>query len=108
MNTTTAPTTTNFLSLGEVIQHDGYTLQDAGTIKLGKTTFSVQLQKNDGYDEIITWLNGPRGAAYTLEPVSHIKDTGVFSVMSFKSGSFLRVQGNEVRVVMLGTVIEVA
>ncbi len=105
MNTT--ENTTNFLELGEIVQHDGYTLQDAGTIKLGRTTYEVEIQKMDSDGEDITWLKGPRGAAYMLQPTSMLQPTGVFRVMSFASGSYLRVQGNEVRVVMLGNAIEV-
>lgn len=106
MNTTTA-STTNFLELGEIVQHEGYTMQDAGTIKLGRTTYKVEIQKMDSDGEDITWLKGPRGAAYMLQPTSMLKPTGVFRIMSFASGSYLRVQGNEVRVVMLGNAIEV-
>lgn len=106
MNTTTA-STTNFLELGEIVQHDGYTIQDAGTIKLGRTTYKVEIQKMDSDGEDITWLKGPRGAAYMLQPLRMFDNNGIFRIQSFGSGSFLRVQGNEVRVVMLGNAIEV-
>lgn len=89
-------------------QHDGYTLTEAGNIQLGKTTYRVQIQKNEGYDELITWLYGPRGAAYMLRPLSILEDNGVYQVISWNSGAPLRVQGNEVRVVLLGNMIEVA
>lgn len=104
MNTT--ENTTNFLEFGEIIQHDGYTLQDAGIIKLGRTTYKVEIQKMDSDGEDITWLKGPRGAAYMLQPTSMLKPTGIYRIMSFSSGSYLRVQGNEVRVVMLGNALE--
>lgn len=105
MNTTAS--TTNFLELGEIVQHEGYTMQDAGTIKLGRTTYKVEIQKMDSDGEDITWLKGPRGAAYMLQPTSMLEPTGVCRVRSFSSGAPLRVQGNEVRVVMLGNAIEV-
>ena len=102
---------TNSLSLGEITQHEGYTMQDAGTVKLGRTTFKVRIQQLDATDEFegstVTWLQGPRGGDYTLEPVSHFNNTGIFRLLSFNSGSFLRVQGNELRVLMVGDLIEV-
>lgn len=91
-----------------ITQHDGYTLAEAGEIQLGKTTFRVQLQHLESNGETITWLYGPRGAAYTLEPLSMFDDSGVRRVISWKSGAPLRVRGNEVRVIVLGNLIEVA
>lgn len=106
MNTT--ETTTNVLDLGEIVQHDGYSLQEAGTIKLGRTTYTVKIQRNDGYEEVTTWLHGPRGGAYLLQSISQLNDTGIYRAMSLVSGKFLHVRGNEVRVLMLGNLIEVA
>lgn len=105
MNTT--ENTTNFLEFGEIVQHDGYTMQAAGTIKLGRTTYKVEIQKMDSDGEDITWLTGPRGGAYMLHPLNPFDNNGVYRIRPFNSDGFLRVQGNEVRVVMLGNAIEV-
>lgn len=104
MTTTNASTT--FLQYGETTQFDGYTLQDAGKVKIGKTTYAIEIQEIDNCETVV-WLKGPRGGAYMLEPVNRIVDNGVRRLLSFNSGSFLRVQGNEVRVVMIGDIIEV-
>lgn len=106
MNATTAQTA-NVLSYSEVVQHDGYTLQEAGYIALGKSKFLVKIQINENSPEVVTWLHGARGGVYTLEPVSLFNANGVHQVISFKSGAPLRVQGNEVRVLLIGNVIEV-
>lgn len=103
---TTKNDSTNVLEYGEVTQHDGYTLQDAGTIKLGRTKYTVEIQNVDNC-ESTTWLKGPRGAAYILQPVNMLKDDGVRRIISFGSGAPLRVKGNEVRIVILGDIVEV-
>lgn len=104
---TTETTITNVLELGEIIQHDGYSIQDAGTIKLGRTTYKVEIQRMDNDGEDITWLKGPRGGAYMLQPLDSFANNGIYRVRSFGSGACLHVRGNEVRVVMLGNLIEV-
>jgi hypothetical protein len=84
----------------------GYTITDAGTITLGRSTFRVEVQTYaNGHHT--TWLTGARGAVYFLRGFLGA-DTGDRQVISWKSGQALRVAGNEVRVVELGNVIEVA
>lgn len=51
-------------------------------------------------------LTGVRGATYFLRGFLG-DDTGVRQVISWKSGQPLRIKGNEVRVIVLGDVIEV-
>lgn len=90
---------------------NGYTIrttEDRGTVTLGKTTYRVKVHtfENGEHD---THLVGPRGAVYFLRPFIERKgDTGLRQVISWKSGSPLRVRGNEVRVHEIGDVIEVA
>lgn len=71
------------------------------TVTLGTTTYTVEA----GPDT--TWLTGPKGAVYFLRGFLNTDD-GLRQVISWKSGSPLRVKGNEVRVLHLGNVIEVA
>jgi len=103
--TTASKKLTNTLKFGEIVQHDGYTMQEAGTIQLGKSSFTVELQVFPN-GEITTWLHGTRGADYILQPVSMFESTGKYRIMSFNSGAFLRRSGNEVRVFMFGNIIE--
>ena len=98
MNTITATTTE---------QHDGYTLSECGTITLGKTTYTVKIQEIEETGSTIVWLHGPRGGAYFLREFLG-QDNGVRQVISANSGAPLRVRGNEVRVIMIGNIIEVA
>jgi len=113
MDATTNLKTSNTLTLGEIVQEDGFTMQDAGTIQLGTKRFDVRIQvlepKGDSAGGVITWLQGARGADYILEPTSHINPDGTYRLLSFKSGAFLKLKsGKDLRVTMLGTVIEVA
>lgn len=110
MDTNTA--TVNFLDFGSIVQEDGYTMQEAGTVQLAGKSFQVEIQeiapKGDYSGSTITWLIGARGAKYTLEPVSIVEPNGVYRVMSFANGSFLRLKsGKELRVVLMGNVLEV-
>lgn len=76
-------------------------------VTLGKTTYQVEYWA----DSDTTVLTGPRGAQYFLRGFLYRRgasDTGLRQVISFKSGQPLRVRGNEVRVYLLGDVIEVA
>jgi len=103
--TTTSKKLTNILKFGEIVQHDGYTMQEAGTIQLGKSSFDVKLQAFPN-GEVTTWLHGARGAEYILQPLSSIENSGKYRIMSFGSGAFLRRAGNEVRIFMFGNLIE--
>lgn len=110
MDTNTA--TVNFLDFGPIVQMDGYTLQDAGTVQLAGKSFEVQIQeiapKGDYSGNTITWLTGARGAKYSLEPVSIVEPNGVYRIMSFTNGSFLRRKdGKDLCVVLMGNVLEV-
>lgn len=108
--TTASKKLTNTLKFGEIVQHDGYTIQEAGTVEIAGTSYQVRLQENaakgDFKGSLITWLVGPRGAEYTLEPLSLIESTGKFRIQSFSSGAFLRRGGNEVKVFMFGNLLE--
>lgn len=87
------------------------TTQHLPSVTLGKTTYKVEewhFHSQDGTTyESMTVLTGPRGAQYFLRGFLG-EDTGIRQVISMKSGAPLRVKGNEVRVVRLGDVIEVA
>jgi len=105
--------TSNTLTLGKIVQEDGFTMQDAGSIMLGEKSFDVRIQvmepKGDYPGGVTTWLHGPRGADYILEPTKHIDPDGTYRLLSFKGGSFLKLKtGKDLRVTMFGTVIEVA
>jgi hypothetical protein len=84
-----------------------YTVTEAGTITLGRTEYRVEVQTATSGEVMNTWLYGPRGATYFLRGFLGT-DTGRRQVISWKSGQPLRVRGNEVRVNILGGVIEVA
>lgn len=84
-----------------------YTLTDAGEITLGRSTFRVEIQDYAETGGRTVWLYGARGAVYFLRGFLGADD-GMRQVISWKSGAPLRQRGNEVRVVMLGDVIEVA
>lgn len=91
------------------------TTRDAGTVTLGATTYTVsELLFSEYHDAVrnvdvparAEWqLTGPRGAVYFLRGYLGT-DNGVRQVISWKSGNPLRVRGNEVRVVVLGDMIE--
>jgi len=85
----------------------GYTMTDAGTVTLGRTTYRVETQTMTETGNVGTWLYGPRGAVYFLREYLGADD-GLRQVISWKSGAPLRVRGNEVRVYLLGDVIEIA
>lgn len=96
------------------------TTRNAGTITLGRTTYTVtEVLLSDYVDAIdgthrpasSEWhLAGPRGATYFLRGYMRQlvigQDDGVRQVISWTSGQPLRVKGNEVRVVVVGDVIE--
>lgn len=85
------------------------TVTPAGTVTLGRTEYRVELVTTE--HATTTFLYGPRGAVYFLRGFIYRRgavDTGVRQVISWKSGAPLRVHGNEVRVVQVGDVIEVA
>lgn len=88
---------------------------ERGTIALGAQTFQVAELLFSAYVDSITgeerpasaqWqLTGARGGVYFLRGFLGT-DTGVRQVISWKSGQPLRVKGNEVRVVVMGDMIE--
>lgn len=86
-----------------------YTLTDAGTIQLGRSTYRVEVQDYAETGGRTVWLYGARGAAYFLRGFLG-KDDGLRQVISWKSGQPLRDSrtGAEVRVIAIGDVIEVA
>lgn len=97
------------LAPGTVTEGEGYTRTDRDPVKLGKTTYAVHTLHIHETGSTITNLVGPRGAIYFLRPYNERNgDTGLRQVISFSSGNPLRVQGNEVRVHLLGDIIEVA
>jgi len=108
--TTASKKLTNTLKFGEVVQHDGYTVQEAGTVEIAGASYQVRLQniepKGDFAGALETWLVGPRGAEYLLEPVSLFENSGKFHIQSIKSGAYLRKAGNPVKVFMFGNLIE--
>lgn len=83
----------------------------APDVTLGATTYTVETWTHtfdaDGEERTSTTtvLTGPRGAQYFLRG-NLGADTGRRQVISFKSGQPLRVRGNEVRVYLIGDVIE--
>lgn len=83
-----------------------YTLTAAAPIVLAGTTYTVEIQTYDDGRQTVH-LTGPRGAAYFLREFLGA-DTGLRQVISWKSGQPLRRKGNEIRVVHIGDVIEVA
>ena len=84
-----------------------YTMTDAPPVTLGRTTYRVETQTMHASGNVETWLHGPRGAVYFLRPYLG-PDAGLRQVISWKSGSELRVNGNRVRVYLIGDRIEVA
>lgn len=103
------------------INYPNVTTADRGTVTLGRTTYQVRELLFSAYVDAISGderpakseyhLVGPRGATYLVRPFLYrnpAHDTGVHQVISLTSGAPLRVRGNEVRVVVLGDVIEVA
>lgn len=101
----------NTITAKNIRVEDGYRMIECDSIKLGKTVYEVKIQEFDKKDEnltpSVTWLRGPRGGEYVLSPES-FEDTGRYRVISWATGAPLRVQGNEVRVTLLGDVIEEA
>lgn len=84
-----------------------YTSVDRGTVTLGTTTYRVEETLYHSTGGSMVWLHGPRGAVYFLRGFINRKgDDGVRQVISWKSGAPLRVRGNEVRVVVIGDVVE--
>lgn len=83
-----------------------YTLTAAPAVTLAGTTYAVEIQAYANGDQDV-WLIGPRGATYILREFLGA-DTGVRQVISWKTGNPLRRKGNEIRVVHIGDVIEVA
>lgn len=87
-----------------------YTMTDGGTVKLGATTFTVEIQDYLTTGGRTVWLTGPRGGVYFLRAYLNVKreNTGHYQVISWGKGHPYRFRGNEVTVLMLGDVIEVA
>lgn len=93
------------------------TTRDLGTVDLAGTTYTATELLFSSYTDRITGetrpeshdvhLTGPRGAVYLLRPFLGA-DTGLRQVISLGSGAPLRRKGNEVRVIRIGDVIEVA
>ncbi|MDO5663418.1 MAG: hypothetical protein Q4G40_12035 [Brachybacterium sp.] len=92
MNTITPTTTT---------QHDGYTITAMGTVQIGRTSYSVQIMHVAGYAPDYQ-LVGPRGALYTLVETNR---PGVYDVIGIMSGP-MRRKGNQVRLALIGDLIE--
>jgi len=85
-----------------------YTETATGTITLAGTTYEVTTWTHETFDTR-TVLRGPRGGEFFLRPfIERNGDTGLRQVISYKSGQPLRVRGNEVRVYLLGSMIEQA
>jgi hypothetical protein len=88
-----------------------YHMTELGSITLGSSTFRVESQTMHETGHVMIHLHGSRGAVYFLREV-WIRRNGVrvsegeFQVISWKSGKELRQRGNEVRVTMIGDVIE--
>lgn len=103
MNTNTLPEVTETRQLPAVV--------------LAGTTYQVTETHFSSYRDQVTGetrpaassitLEGPRGASYFLRGYLG-QDTGLRQVISWKSGQPLRRRGNEIRVVELAGVIEVA
>jgi hypothetical protein len=90
---------------------------DLGTVIIAGTVYAVTEAHFSSYTDGITGderpassnvtLTGPRGAAYFLRGFTG-PDTGLRQVISWKSGQPLRKNGNEIRVIRIGDVIETA
>jgi hypothetical protein len=83
-----------------------YTMTPAGTVKLGKTTYTVEIQDYLKTGGRMVWLTGPRGAVYFLRGYLSRKhgDVGHYQVVPFTgSGRPLSTT-----VTMLGDIIEAA
>ena len=86
---------------------DGYRIIECAPVKLGRSTYAVKIQRyDDPAHEDTIWLTGARGAEYTLVPESVCNDTGRYRVISFASGAPLRSRGNEIRVTLIGDILE--
>jgi hypothetical protein len=81
-----------------------YTTQDLGAIQLGNTTYQIEEATYPETGGAMTFLYGPRGAAYFLREYSN--RPGHFQVISAMSGKELRKRGNEVTVIRIGDLIE--
>jgi hypothetical protein len=90
----------------ETAANTGYTLTDGGTVTLGRTTYTVEIQDYLETGGRMVWLTGPKGGVYFLRAYSN--RNGHFQVIRWGSGASLRSKGNEVTVYMLGDVIEQA
>lgn len=90
-----------------------------GTVTLGKSTYDVVELLFSEYVDALSgdtrpassehYLIGARGARYLLRPYllrPGQTDNGVRQVISMGSGAPLRQQGNEVRVIVVGDMIE--
>jgi hypothetical protein len=83
-----------------------YTLTDGGTITIGKTTYTIEIQDFLTTGGRMVWLTGPRGGVYFLRSYLSRKhgDVGHYQVVPF-SGSGRPLSKT---VVMYGDIIEVA
>lgn len=105
MRITSTPATT--VEIHDMSDGGTYTVTPAGKITLAGTQFSVQTATTADADgkvtHVETHLLGARGSLYLLRPYG---TTGVFQVVSLNTGAPWRKQGNEIRVVQLGGIIE--
>ena len=101
----TAQQTLNYA--GPVIARGpGWTTRDAGTVTLSGRDFTVEVQTfDDPIHSTQVRLTGVRGGVFFLRGYLG-PDSGKRQVISCKSGQPLRVKGAEVRIILLGDVIE--
>jgi hypothetical protein len=88
-----------------------YTMTELAPVTLGSSAFRVESQTMHATGNVMIHLHGSRGAVYFLREVWVRRNgkrvhEGEFQVISWKSGKELRQRGNEVRVTMIGDVIE--
>ena len=90
----------------EVAATDSYRVHDEGRVQLGRTRFRIEVQVyTDG--RRFTWLCGPRGSEYFLRPFLG-PDDGLRQVVNARTGEVMRCRGNDVLVIEIGDVIELA
>ena len=94
------------ITTGTTTQHDGYSITEMGTVKLGRSTYKVQAHNSisviSGEMKSELQLTGPRGALYTLQET---RRPGVYAPINLMSGPMKR-HGNQVFVTVLGDLIE--
>lgn len=90
---------------GETQHFDGYDLTPLGELKMGRSTYKIQVQTifdERGATEDLQ-LVGPRGALYWLRETNR---PGVYQPIGLMSGPMIR-KGNPVYVTVLGNLMEV-